>query len=148
MAKWFGVSFPFFRGNSLLGSTSKVLPNQEDDRLIKNDLTQGLLTLKRERLFRPNFGGDVGSYLFDQNDVQSRIELEESIRRQIATYHDRIILTNIQIVEDSANPTVMVVNLFGRTTLDSTNTETLLSKFMIPIAGTVGGDSGRGTSNG
>ena len=56
MAEWFGVSFPFYRGNSLLGSTSQVLPHQEDSRLIRNDLTQGLLTLKKERLYRSNFG--------------------------------------------------------------------------------------------
>ena len=147
MSKWFGVSFPFYRGNSLLGATSRVLPKQEDSRLIRNDLTQGLLTLKGERLFRDNFGGDVGRFLFDLNDSQSRTQLEQSIRDQIRTYHDRIILTRISINEDAANPNVMVVELFGRTDLEATNVDSLLTKFFVPVSGSIGSNTSFGRND-
>jgi len=138
VATWYGPSFPFYRGNTLLGATSQVLPRQEDSRLIRNDFIQGILTNKGERVFRPSFGGDVFNFLFEQNDAQSRTALESSIRQQTSTYHPRIIINNIDIDQPNDSPNAVVVKIFGRTSLDATNVDDLLVRFMVPISGSVG----------
>jgi len=143
MATWYGPSFPFFRGNTILGSTSQVLPRQEDSRLIRNNFIQGILTNKGERVFRPSFGGNVFNFLFEQNDAQSRTELESSIVEQAGIYHPRIIINNIDISQPNDSPNSVVVKIFGRTSLDATNVKDLLVRFMVPIAGSIGQNSTR-----
>lgn len=141
MAIWYGPSFPFYRGRTLLGSTSKILPRQEDSRLIKNDFIQGILTNLGERPFRPGFGGDVTNFVFDQNDINSRNAIEDSIRTHAETFHPRILIASIDVVQPDDNPNVMSVNIFGRTKLDATNVNELLVNFMVPVSGTIGPNS-------
>lgn len=136
MAKWYGSNFPFYRNSGL------VADRQEDSRLIKNDFIQGIMTLTGERWFRPGFGGNIKSFVFDPNDSSSRTQLEESIRRQTATFHPRITLTKLEVKEADNNPNVVLVNVYGRTVLDATNVETLLIQFHAPVAGTVGSNAG------
>lgn len=138
MAVWFGFNFPFFRGNTLIGTTSQVLPRQEDNRLIRNDLLQGLLTNKGERAFRPGFGADITNHLFEQNDEETRSTLSNLITSHIAKFHPRVSVSTVDISEDINNPNMMVIKVFGRTELDASNVDDLLVRFMIPIAGTLG----------
>lgn len=135
MAKLFGYNFPFFKGKTALGSTSSVLPRQEDYRLIRNDYLQGLMTLHGERVFRPTFGANIGNYLFDQNDSVSRQDLEASIRRYTIKYHPNITVTSINIEQSITTPNMMAVTILGYTNLDSTNTDQLLAEFMLKQAG-------------
>lgn len=137
MATWFGPSFPFYKGNTLLGSVSQVMPRQEDSRLIKNDFLQGIMTNKGERAFRPGFGGDVSRYLFEQNDESSRNAIRNSIIEHAEVYHPRVLISQIDVRESRDNPNVMVVTIFGRTELDATNVDDVLARFMLPIAGTI-----------
>lgn len=130
-AKWFGPNFPFY-------NTGLVAGRQEDNRLIKNDFIQGIMTLTGERWFRPDFGGNVRMFVFDPNDDTSRINLENSIRRQAGTYHPRIVINSISVDEIRNNPNAVNVKIFGRTNLDAINTESLLVQFQAPIAGTIG----------
>jgi len=141
MATWFGTNFPFFKGKTLFGSTPRVLDRQEDSRIIKNDYLQGLLTNKTERVFRPGFGGNIGTFIFEQNDVSSREDLENSIRQQTNTYHPRIKLSKISVQESKSNPNVIEILVFGRTDLEAINVDGVLAKFMVPISGTIGNNA-------
>lgn len=141
MATWYGPSFPFYRGNTLLGSTTQVLPRQEDSRLIKNDFIQGILTNWGERPFRPGFGGNISAFLFDQNDSNSRNAIEDSIRTHTEAFHDRIIINRISVEQPVDNPNVMSVSIFGRTSLDAADVDDLLVNFMVPVSGTIGPNS-------
>lgn len=141
-ARWFGPNFPFYKGVTVAGRGG-VAERQEDIRLIKNDLTQGLMTLRGERLFRPGFGGDIGRYLFDQNDSESFNALEESIRSQIELFHPRINLSRIDIREDESNLNAIIVDVYGNTTLNSTNTDELLTTFQLPVSGTISNPNSR-----
>lgn len=135
MAKWYGVNFPFLRGNTFFGSPSKIAPRQEDFKLVRNDLLQGILTSKGERLFRPQFGGDVYRTLFEQNDNVTRSKLEQNIFRQIQRFHPRITMTRIDTKESQSNPNLINVTIFGNTDLDSTNKEQAILEFQIPRSG-------------
>lgn len=135
MATIFGYNFPFFRGRTILGSTSSVLPRQEDYRIIRNDYLQGLMTLQGERAFRPTFGADIGRFVFDQNDSVSRQKIENNIRTYTLKYHPNITVTKINIEQSATTPNMMAVTILGYTVLDNTNTDQLLAEFMIPQAG-------------
>lgn len=137
MAKWFGVNFPFYNGNTVLGTSSKVAPRQEDYRLIRNDLIQGILTLRGERLFRPQFGGDVHRSLFEMNDSLSHSELTEKIRSQIIRFHPRINLSNVIIESDKNNENIMKVIILGRTEFDATNKDSILAEFQFSRSGSL-----------
>lgn len=137
MAKWFGTNAPFYGGSTILGNTTRVAPRQEDFRLVRNDLLQGILTLRGERLFRPNFGGDIQRSLFEQNDDFGRSELEQRIRSQIENFHPRVVLSRVEVVPDSVNENVMIAEVYGTTDLDATNSEELLVRFQLPRSGSI-----------
>lgn len=136
MAKWYGPNFPFYKNTGGL-----VADRQEDNRLIKNDFLQGIMTIVGERWFRPNFGGNIRMFVFDPNDSTSRTSLENAIRRQAELFHPRVIIDSIGVEELQNNPNAVLIKIFGKTALDATNTETLLASFQVPIAGTLGGGS-------
>ena len=92
MAKqYYGYNPPFF------GGQQNVLSRQAGDRLIKNDLLQLLLTIKGERVMRPNWGTDIKTSLFEAADSVLITALEDDIREVIRTYETRIEPTNINI---------------------------------------------------
>lgn len=133
-AKFFGFNYPYLRGQSLLGTSSKILPRQEDHRLIINDLIILLMTIPGERWFRPSFGAGIPTFLFDPNDSTSFTNIRNAITEAVQRYEPRIILSNVDVVEGS-NPNIVNIRLFGRTSLDSTNKDKLLTQFIIPVAG-------------
>lgn len=135
MAKWFGYTFPFYKGNSLLGTTSKVVPRLEDDRLIKNDYKQGLLTIQGERYFRPLFGASIPVFLFEPNDPTSATQIENNIIEYTRRFEPRIIVSNVVVEQNANNPNVATVSIFGTFAFDNTNTDQLIIDFMIPVAG-------------
>jgi phage baseplate assembly protein W len=121
MAKWFGYTFPFYKGNSLLGTTSKVVPRLENDRLIKNDYKQGLLTIQGERYFRPLFGASIPAFLFEPNDPTSAAQIENNIIEYTRRFEPRIIVSNVVVEQNVNNPNVATVNIFGSFAFDNTN---------------------------
>lgn len=135
MATWFGPNFPFYRGNTQFGVAEKVAARQEDDRLIRNDLLQGIMTNPGERLFRPSFGAGVKTFLFDMNDSAMHDALSSAIAEQIARYHPRVDFSRIEVTADPSNPHLVNVGVFGTIDLFATTTEQLLVKFNLPIAG-------------
>ena len=139
MAKFYGYNPPFFGGNTLFGVSSNVMPRQEDYRLIRNDYLQGLLTIHGERPFRPTFGGNIPSFLFEPNDIVSRNNIEEAIRTYTEKFEPRIFITKIDVAQDQNNQNVANVKIFGRFGLDASNSEQMIVNFLIPVAGAANG---------
>lgn len=96
MATFFGYGPPFF------GGPQNVLSRQEDDRLIKNDIRQIILTLPGERDMRPEFGCRLRSAVFDlivDSDISA---LENDIVSAIVRYEPRVTGVSANIVRDDA----------------------------------------------
>jgi len=89
MATYFGYNAPF------MGGTQRVLGKQEDQRLIKNDLLQLLLTLPGERVHRPTFGTSLRATVFDQFTDGVLRDLRSNIQTAIEAQEPRI--TNVQV---------------------------------------------------
>jgi len=71
---YFGYNVPFY-------SKTFVLPPQADERLIKNDMLQLLLTSPGERVMRPTYGVPIRQWAFEPldnlsiNDIASAIKM-------------------------------------------------------------------------
>ena len=76
-----------------------VLKNEE---AIKQSVKNLVLTKLNERLFNPDLGTDVTSYLFELNTSVAANELIEQIEQVLGLYESRIILEEINVdVDDS-----------------------------------------------
>lgn len=94
MASVYGYNPPFYDGKYA------ILPRQEDERLIKNDILQLLLTSPGERYYRPTYGIGLRNYLFDQLDSVTLTQLKLSIYNQITTYEPRVVDVNVTLTPD------------------------------------------------
>ena len=97
MAKWFGANFPF------IGGKENVMSRQEDERLIKNDLLQLLLTVNGERVMRPTFGTPLRQYVFEQLDTAGLDSLRASIIEAINLYENRVDVMSLTLTPTKDN---------------------------------------------
>ena len=101
---YFGFNPPFL-------TATQVMPLQTDERLIKNDLLQLLLTVPGERSFRPEFGTAIKSTLFEPIDTISTDAIRQTIIEAIQKFEPRVILNHI-IVEAQPDKNQINIQLF------------------------------------
>ncbi|MDB4489915.1 GPW/gp25 family protein [bacterium] len=94
MATFYGFNPPFFGGPEV------VMSRQEDDRLIKNDLLQLLLTVPGERVNRPNFGVNLRNFVFEDSSPSSLSLLASGVREAVIAQEPRINILDLQIASD------------------------------------------------
>ena len=94
MTEWFGINYPFS------GGIQNVFSKQIGVRLIKNDVLQLIFTNPGERVYRPDYGIGIRTYLFEQLDDASVFELEAKIRDQISIHERRINLDQLDVEQD------------------------------------------------
>lgn len=124
--RYYGINPPF------LGGAQGVLSRQVDDRLIKNDLLQLILTLPGERVHRPAFGTLLRAIPFDTMDDAGLSRLALNIETAIETYEDRVIVDSVTA---SLSDEGLTVNVFVAVSLVSNP----LTKYFIEIAANQGG---------
>mgnify|MGYP001553868852 CR=1 FL=1 len=86
-----------FRANPITGALN-VLKNNDS---VKRALRSLILTNRFERPFRPFFGSDVQSYLFENFDVLTETEIRDTITRTIQEQEPRVELLDVRT---NANP--------------------------------------------
>lgn len=103
-SQFFGFNLPILAGRT-------ILPFQTDERLIKNDILQILLTGPRERIMRPAFGCPIKSMLFEQNTEQNRSFIKNEIYKAIRLYESRVTITLNDIIVEQDKADENVVNI-------------------------------------
>lgn len=93
-AIFFGFNPPF------MGGAQNVVSRQEDERLIKNDVLQLLLTEPGERVMRPDFGVRLRSFVFEQSTSADVITLQGHIESAIAAFEPRVTVDELDITRD------------------------------------------------
>ena len=96
-ATFFGYNPPFF------GGSQNVLSRQEDDRLIKNDILQLLLTVPGERVMRPDFGVNLRNFVFEQLTQADLISLQDNIEEEITAQEPRVIVDSVELTPNADN---------------------------------------------
>lgn len=89
VARWFGINPPFF------GGAQNILSRQEDERLIKNDILQLIMTLYGERVHRPDFGSKLRAFVFETASDDELDSLALDIRRAIENNEERVTVNSV-----------------------------------------------------
>lgn len=101
-ATYYGFNPPFF------GGPQGVLSRQVDERLIKNDLVQLLLTSPGERLYRPDFGTAIRSIVFESLNQNELNALSRSIILAIQKYEERVSVKDVSCIATEDGQTVNI----------------------------------------
>lgn len=94
MATYYGQNPPWF------GGAQNVLSRQEDERLIKNDILQLLMTVPGERVMRPNFGVNLRNFVFDPLTSPELSALRSEIVQKITAQEPRVIVNSVDLIRD------------------------------------------------
>ena len=111
-------------------STGKLLMKKDDD-TVKQALKNLILTDRYERPFRPNYGGDIRSRLFDLHTSITKSNYENLIETAIKNYEPRALLDNssVSVIEYPDNNTMIVsVRFKNHTTLNELQLDVNLNK--------------------
>jgi hypothetical protein len=107
-----------FRANPITGALN-VLKNNDS---VKRALRSLILTDRFERPFRPFFGSDVRSYLFENFDVLTESEIRDAIRRTIEEQEPRVELLDVR-TQASPDRHSLQVTIFFRVRNDANTDE-------------------------
>lgn len=104
------VLYADLRMDMLLNPVNSDVSRSTDEEAIRNSLRNILLTNKGERLFNPDFGGNIRELLFDNIGLGSKEIIEANVESIIKNYEPRIILikTEISLSPDLNSATITI----------------------------------------
>ncbi|HWS55324.1 MAG TPA: GPW/gp25 family protein [Pyrinomonadaceae bacterium] len=73
-----------------------------------------LLTERNERLMLPEFGGGLGRYLFEPNNVATRHLMKDRIAKALARWEPRVAVESVEVEEDPSDPQGAVATITYR----------------------------------
>tara|TARA_B100000427_G_scaffold314150_1_gene307066 strand:+ start:2118 stop:2513 length:396 start_codon:yes stop_codon:yes gene_type:complete len=73
---------------------------KKEDAAVKQAVVNILMTNKGERLFDPEYGSNVPSYLFDQLDYGTAANISDAIRECLSKYEPRISIISLGVEPD------------------------------------------------
>lgn len=101
--KGIGISVLYSNNTSVFSTTTTTKAQ------IKSNLINYVLTNKGERLYDPNFGGDVRRAVFEANDDLEFDDIATRLETEILQYVPNIILQSIIIKRDPDNNLVNII---------------------------------------
>ena len=116
--KGIGISVLYSNNTSVFNSTVTTKDQ------IKSNLINFVLTNKGERLYDPNFGGDVRRAIFEANDDLTFDEIATRLEKEILQYVPNIILQSI-IVKRA--PDENLVNIIINYQLNQQNQQVVIN---------------------
>ena len=105
-------------------NTSVFNPTITTKDQIKSNLINYVLTNKGERLYDPNFGGDVRRAIFEANDDLTFDAIATRLEEEILQYVPNIILQSIIIKRD---PDINLVNIIINYQLNQNNQHVVIN---------------------
>jgi phage baseplate assembly protein W len=95
MAETFiNIRFPFF--DSKKGYFLEMTKTSKD--AIKSNLMHLLLTNKGERLYMPEFGTNLRKYIFEQNDLETQVNIKDEIQNTITKFIPNLIIDTLEVI--------------------------------------------------
>ncbi len=73
-----------------------------------------LMTQFRERINQPDFGGNLGLYLFEPNTVTTRHLIQTQIEKALGRWEPRIALESVYVEADPADPYAAIATIVYR----------------------------------
>lgn len=116
--KGIGISVLYSNNTSVFNSTITTKDQ------IKSNLINYVLTNKGERLYDPNFGGDIRRAIFEANDDLTFDAIATRLEEEILQYVPNIILQSIIIKRD---PDRNLVNIIINYQLNQNNQQVVIN---------------------
>lgn len=110
---------------------TKDLAVSINDQSVKDSVLSLLLTNKYERLYQSDVGSDIPSLLFENVDALTAYQIKRNIQLTLEAQEPRIVLTDIEVVDDSDTNTFIVTvqfNILNDVTTNQTLVFTLSSQ--------------------
>ena len=104
---------------------------KKEDAAVKQAVVNILMTNKGERLFDPDYGSDVPTYLFDQLDYGTAANISDAIRECLSKYEPRIRINSLGVVPDfdqNGFEVQLAFKVIGRDDLAPFDVESFLSR--------------------
>lgn len=107
MAETFiNIKFPFF--DSPKGFFLEMTKTNKDS--IKSNLMHLLLTNKGERLYMPDFGTNLRKFIFEQNDLDTQLDIRDELQSTIAKFIPNLTIDRLEVNPiENTNHSVTVV---------------------------------------
>jgi phage baseplate assembly protein W len=103
-----GMSFP-----PRVGPDGRVSWSVGEDN-VREAIRVILLTEPKERLYLPDFGGGLGTFLFEPNTVATRARIAERIRDALVRWEPRVALDSVTVDADPSDPQAAVATITYR----------------------------------
>jgi phage baseplate assembly protein W len=111
-------------------STGKLLIKKNDDAL-KQSIKNLILTDRYERPFRPDYGGNIRSRLFDLHTSITRADYQNLIENAIKNYEPRAVISSssVNIIENpDENSMIVTIRFRNAMTLNELQLDINLNK--------------------
>ena len=102
--QYYGIKFPF-TANNLDGFFLDLNEKIEDK--VASEILHVILTPKRSRLRKPEFGTNLAKFIFEPNDELSW----EGVKSEVMEYVANVNLTNIEVVTPDEDPHSIYLDL-------------------------------------
>lgn len=93
-----GISFP-----PRVGSDGRLAWSTGETN-VRESIQIILLTEWNERVMSPQFGGSLGLFLFEPNNVTTRHLIKDRIGKALAQWEPRIAVESVEVEEDAQDP--------------------------------------------
>ena len=123
----YDIKFPFTENNE--EGLFLDLNNSVEDKAL-SDLVRVILTPKRSRIRRPDFGTDLMKFIWEMNDDTLWNDIRDEIKDSVSKFVENVTLNDIIILRDTNNDNKIVISI--RYTLKKGNKE-IQNEVNIPI---------------
>lgn len=103
-----GMSFP-----PRVGPDGRVAWSSGEEN-VRESIRVILLTEQRERVMLPEFGGGLGRFLFEPNDVSTRALIQDRIATALERWEPRVALESVSVDPDPADAEAAIATIVYR----------------------------------
>ncbi|MBO0792917.1 MAG: GPW/gp25 family protein [Ktedonobacteraceae bacterium] len=100
-----GIGFP-----PRIGPDGRIAWSEGEDN-VREAIRIILLTDPGERLMLPDFGGNLGRFLFEPNTVTTRHLISERINRALTQWEPRILVESVDVEPDPDDPQAAIATI-------------------------------------
>ena len=100
-----GISFP-----PRVGSDGRLAWSAGEAN-VRESIQIILLTELNERVMSPQFGGGLGLFLFEPNNVTTRHLIKDRVVKALAQWEPRIAVESVEVEEDAQDPQAAVATI-------------------------------------
>jgi phage baseplate assembly protein W len=106
-SKYININYPF--KDSKQGFFIDL--TADDNSAIKADLMHLILTIKGQRLYKPDFGTNLLRFIFEPNDGFTFTGIREEIETQVKKYLPNLNITNVNIDQSTESEYAAVIRI-------------------------------------